>query len=47
MASNSSKAVELLDHALSRAVDADPRTYYESDQGSFRQVRNRALAEGL
>jgi hypothetical protein len=34
MASNSSIAVESLEHALSRAVDGDPGTYFESKQGS-------------
>ena len=33
MALNSSLAVELLNHALSRAVDADPKTFFESKQG--------------
>ena len=33
MASNPFKTVGSLDHVLSRAVDADPRTYFESDQG--------------
>ena len=32
-ASNSPKAVELLEHALSHAVDTNPRTYFESKQG--------------
>jgi hypothetical protein len=34
MASNSSIAVESLEHALSRAVDGEPGTYFESKQGS-------------
>ena len=34
MATNSSKVAGSLDHVLSRAVDADPRTYFESDQGA-------------
>ena len=33
MVSNSPRAVGSLDHALSRAVDTDPRTYFESKQG--------------
>jgi len=34
MASNSSRAVEVLERPLSHAVDADPRTYFESKQGN-------------
>ena len=33
VASSSPKAAELLEHALSHAVDADPRTYFESKHG--------------
>ena len=35
MASSSLEAVGSLEHALSRAVDADPRTYFESKQGGY------------
>ena len=34
MASNSSIAVESLDHVLSHAVDGEPGTYFESNRGS-------------
>ena len=33
-ASKPSTAIETLEHVLSRAVDADPTTYFESKQGS-------------
>lgn len=34
MASNSPEVVESLERTLSRAVDADPKTFFESKQGS-------------
>lgn len=46
MASNSSEVVESLDHPLSRAVDGDSKTYFESEQGSHQFMRFQALVEG-